>query len=205
MLENNIAEPSSSSWASPCLLVPKSDNTLRFCSDFRKVNSVTKPDAFPLPRMDDCIDEVGSAKFVSKFNLLKGYCQVPLSKRAQEISASVAPSGLYSYKVMPFGLRNAPAKFQHLMNMVVGDLDGCAVYLDDVVVYSDSWTSHVLQIRQLFEQLAAVNLTVNLAKCKFVRATVTYLGHVVGQGQVRIMHAKVLAVEQFPHQQQKKS
>ena len=74
MLVNRVAEPSFSSWASPCLLVPKSDNTPRFCSDLdRKVNSVTKPDAFPLPRMDDCIDQVGSAKFVSKFDLLKGY------------------------------------------------------------------------------------------------------------------------------------
>ena len=76
MLENHIAEPCSSSWSSPCLLVPKADNTPRFCSDFRKVNNVTKPDSFPLPRMEDCIDQVGSAKF----DLLKGYWQVPLSK-----------------------------------------------------------------------------------------------------------------------------
>ncbi len=198
MLENHIAEPSSSSWASPCLLVPKSDNTPRFCSDFRKVNSVTKPDAFPLPRMDDCIDQVGSAKFVSKSDLLKAYWQVPLSKRAQEISAFVTPSGLYSYKVMPFGLRNAPATFQRLMNMVVGDLDHCAVYLDDIVIYSDSWTSHLFHIRQLLERLAAAHLTVNLAKCEFAHATVTYLGHVVGQGQVKLVRAKVLAVEHFP-------
>lgn len=73
MLENDMAEPSCSSWASPCLFVPKSDNTPRFCSDFRKVNSVTKPYCFPLPRVEDCIDQVGSAQFVSKFDLLKGY------------------------------------------------------------------------------------------------------------------------------------
>ena len=198
MLENGIAEPSFSSWASPCLLVPKSDNTPRFCSDFRKVNSVTKPDAFPLPRMDDCIDQVGSAKFVSKFDLLKGYWQVPLTRRAQEISAFITPSGLYSYKVMPFGLRNAPATFQRLMNRVVGDLAGCAVYLDDVVVYSSNWDSHVQRIQTLFERLASARLTVNLAKCEFARATVTYLGHVVGQGHVRPVQAKVLVVEQFP-------
>ena len=133
-----------------------------------------------------------------RFDLLKGYWQVPLSKRAQEISAFVTASGLYSYKVMPFGLRNAPAMFQHLMNMVVGDLDNCAVYLDDVVAYSDSWNSHVLHIRQLFERLAAACLTVNPAKCEFAHATVMYLGHVVGQGQVRPVQAKVLAVVQFP-------
>lgn len=179
MLENGIAEPSSSSWASPCLLVPKSDGTLRFCSDFRKVNAVTKPDSFPLPRMDDCIDQVGSAKFVSKLDLLKGYWQVPLSNRAREIAAFVTPRDLYSYSVMPFGLRNAPATFQRLMNHVIGDMQGCAVYLDDVVLYSDTWDVHLKRMRELFIRLAEARLTVNLSKCEFARATVTYLGRVV--------------------------
>ena len=135
MLENNIAEPSCSSWASPCVLVRKPDQTFRPCTDFRKVNNGTKPDSFPLPRIDDCVDQVGSAKFVSKFDLLKGYWQVPLSKQAREIAAFITTSGLYSYSVMPFGLRNPPATFQRLMNMVVAGLEGCAVYLDDVVIY----------------------------------------------------------------------
>lgn len=111
MLDNEIAEPSNSSWASPCLLAQKPplfDSALIF----RKVNSVTKPDFFPLPRMEDCVDQVGYAKFVSKFDLLEGYWQVPLSPRAQEISALRTHTGLYSYKVMPFGLRNAPATSQ---------------------------------------------------------------------------------------------
>lgn len=172
MLKNNIAVPSASSWASLCILVPKSDKTPRFCTDLRKVNSVTKPDSFPLPRVDDCVDLVGSAKFVSKFDLLKGYWQVPLSPHAQEISAFITPSGLYSYTVMPFGLRNAPATFQRLMNRVVSGLEGCTVYLDDVVVCSETWHSHPIQrIRALFDRLAAAHLTVNLAKCEFARAS----------------------------------
>jgi len=101
MLDNGIAQPSSSSWASPCLLVPKSDNTPRFC--FRKVNHVTKPDSFPIPRVEDYVDQVGSAKYVSKFDLLKGYWQVPLLERAREIAAFITPAGLYAYKVMPYG------------------------------------------------------------------------------------------------------
>ena len=137
LLENNIVLPSTSSWASLCILVPKPDKTLRFCTDFRKVNSVTVSDSFPLPSMDDCIDQVGSAKFVSKLDRLKGYWQVPLSKHAQDISAFVTPTGLYSYTVMPFGLRNSPATFQCLMNRVVSGLEGCSVYLDDMVIYSD--------------------------------------------------------------------
>lgn len=204
MLDNNIAVPSSSSWASPCILVPKPDKTPRFCTDMRKVNSVTKSDSFPLPRMDDCIDRVGSAKFVSKFDLLKGYWQVPLSKRAQEIAAFITPTGLYSYTVMPFGLKNAPATFQRLMNRVVSGLEGCSVYLDDLVIYSDTWHSHLQRIRALFDRLAEAHLTINLAKCEFAMATVTYLGHVVGQGCVAPVQAKVLAVEKYPQPTTKK-
>ena len=121
-----------------------------------------------------------------------------------EISEFVTPSGLYLYKVMPFGLRNAPATFQRLVNMVVGDLDSCAVYLDNEVGCSDSWNSHVLHTRQLFERLAAACLTVNRAKCHFAHATVTYLEHAVGQGQVRPVQAKMSAVEQFPTPTMKK-
>ena len=148
LLDNGLAVPSSSSWASPCILVGKPDMTDRFCTDYRKVN-VTKPDSFPLPRMEDCVDAVGSARFVSKFDLLKGYWQVPLTPRAQEISAFITPSGLYSYKVMSFGLRNAPATFQRLMNGVVAGLEGVAVYLDDVVVYSDTWEQHIDRIHAM--------------------------------------------------------
>ena len=191
MLENNIAEPYASSWSFPCLLVKKSDGTFRPCTDLRKVNKLTKPDSFPLPRMEDCVDQVGSAKFVSKFDLLKGYWQVPLTPRAREIASFITPSGLYSYKVMPFGLRNAPATFQRLMNKVVSGLVGCAVDLDDVVVYSDTWEDHLQRIQALFDRLALASLTVNLAKCEFAKATVTYFGKVVGHGKVRPVRAKV--------------
>lgn len=103
---------------------------------WEKVNLVTKPDSFPLPPMDNCIDQVGSMKFMSKFDLLKGYWQVPLSKRAQEIAVFVTPSGFYWYAVKPFGLRNAPATFQRLINCVVAGLESFSVYLDDLVIYS---------------------------------------------------------------------
>ena len=99
---------------------------------------------------------------------------------------------------MSFGLRNALATFQHLMNQVVPHLEGCAVYLDDVVVYSDSWEQHLHRIRQLFTRLSQANLTVNLAKCEFARAMVTYLGKVVGQGFVRPVRTKVLAIDNYP-------
>ena len=131
------------------------------------------------------MNEVGAAKFVSKFDLLIGYWQVPLTPRVQEISAFITPSGLFSYNVMGFGLHNTPATLQRLMNMVVKGLDGCAVYLDDVVIYSNTWDDHLSHIQDLFERLEKANLTINLAKCEFAKAMVTYLGKVVGQGHVR--------------------
>lgn len=100
MLENGIVEPSSSSWASPCLPIKKSDGSPHFCTDYQKVNEVTKLDAYPLPCLEDCVDQVGSAQFVSRLDLLKGYWQVPLSESAKEISTVITPFGLFSYTVM---------------------------------------------------------------------------------------------------------
>lgn len=160
------------------------------------------------------MDQVGAATFVSKFDLLKGYWQVPLSKRAHEMPLFVTPSGLFSYTVMPFGLRNAPATFQRLMNLVVGDMPGCVVYLDDVVVYSDTWDEHLQHIAELFKRLKAAGLSINLTKCgkafwecwegNFGKATVVYNGHVVGQGCIRPVQAKVEAVQTFPVPQMKR-
>ena len=139
MLKNDIIEESQSNWSSPCILVQKHDGGFRFCTDFRKVNDKTKSDSFPIPRITDCIDQIGNAKFVSTFDMLKGYWQVPLTQRAREISAFVTPSGLYQYKVMPFGMKNAPATFQRMVNKLVRDIDGCEGYIDDVVIFSDNW------------------------------------------------------------------
>ena len=143
MLENDFIQPSNSSWSSSCILVPKPDRSYRMCTDYRKVNSVTKTETFPIARMDDCIDKVGKAKYVRKFDLLKGFWQVPLTDRANEISGFVTPYGLYQYKVMPFGMKNSPASFQRLINKVIADHEGCEAYIDDVIIYNDTWEEHL--------------------------------------------------------------
>ncbi|XP_071943657.1 uncharacterized protein [Antedon mediterranea] len=168
MIKNDIIEPSCSAWSSPCILVPKPDKSYRFCTDYRKVNAKSTTDSYPIPRIDDCIDRVGSAKFVSKFDLLKGYWQIPLTERAKEVSAFVTPMGLYQYKVMPFGLKNAPATFQRL------------------------------RIKALFDRLTAAKLTVNLVKSEFSCAEIVFLGHKVGCGKEKPLSAKIKAVCDFP-------
>ena len=198
MLKNDIIEESQSNWSSPCILVPKHDGGFRFCTDFRKVNDKTKSDSFPIPRIADCIDQIGNAKFVSTFDMLKGYWQVPLTQRAREISAFVTPSGLYQYKVMPFGMKNAPATFQRMVNKLVRDIDGCEGYIDDVVIFSDNWSDHICQIERFFQIMREAKLTINLMKSEFGKATVKYLGHIVGQGQVRPLDAKIQTIVKYP-------
>nr|XP_054605867.1 uncharacterized protein LOC129166739 [Nothobranchius furzeri] len=112
LLEHGLAKPSTSSLSSPCLLENKPDGSYRFVTDYRKLNAKTVPDSFPLPRVEDCVDSVGSATFVTKLDLLKAYWQVPLTPFASKVSAFVTPDNLLQYTVLPFGLRNAPATFQ---------------------------------------------------------------------------------------------
>ncbi|XP_071845114.1 uncharacterized protein [Apostichopus japonicus] len=198
MLKHDIIEPSDSEWSSPCILVPKPDGSFRFCTDYRKVNTVTRTDSYPIPRVDDCIDRIGNARFVTKFDLLKGYWEIPLTDRAKRVSAFVTPDGLFQYKVMPFGMKNAPATFQRLLNNITASLENCEVYIDDIIVYSNSWYEHVTRIRSLFEKLTEANLTVNLVKSEIAHANVIFLGHVVGQGEVKPVKAKVEAIDKYP-------
>ena len=126
--------------------------------------------------MDDCIANTGQAKFVTKFDLLKGFWKIPLTNRAKEISAFVTPDGLYQYKVMHFGMKNSPATFQRLINMKITGLDNCKAYIDDAIIYSEEWDQQIKTIREFFERLSKAKLTINLAKSEFCHATLTFLG-----------------------------
>ena len=140
ILQNKIIESCHSNWSSPCILVPKPGETYCFCTDFRKLNAVTKAGSFPLLRIEDCIDKIGRAKYVTTLDLLKGYWQVPLTNRAKELSAFVTPQGLYQYCVMPFSMKNAMATFQRMVTRIVG---GCEAYIDDLIIYADSWEEYI--------------------------------------------------------------
>ena len=198
LLRHGLARPSNSPWASPCILVPKEDGNFRFCTDYRKVNQVTIKDSYPLPLIDDIIDSVGQAKFVTKIDLLKGYYQVGLTERAKLISAFITPFGLFQYEVMAFGLTNAPSTFQRLVNFIIQDLEGIYCYLDDILIIAETWKEHVLRLRSLFLRLEAAGLTINLKKSVFCKATVTYLGHIVGNGNVRPKTANIEVILNYP-------
>ena len=116
MLENGIIEVSTSDWASPIVLVKKKDGSLHLCVDYRRLNSVSQFDAYPMPRVDDLIDQIGQAKFISTLDLTRGYWQVPVAEEARHKTAFITPFGLFQFIVMPFGLSGAPATFQWMMD-----------------------------------------------------------------------------------------
>ncbi|XP_068237201.1 uncharacterized protein [Palaemon carinicauda] len=185
LLKHGLAEESHSEWASPCILVDKPDGSARMCTDYRKVNNVTIKDSYPMPRVEDIIDNVAKFPFLSKIDLLKGYYQIELDKDSRNIAAFVTPHGLYNYKVMPFGLCNAPLTFQRQMNYILKDLEGVFVYLDDIIIVGETWEDHIKKVYDVFKRLLKFNVTINLAKCEFGKTTVQYLGHGIGSGHVR--------------------
>ena len=199
MLADGIVEPSMSEWAAPIVLVKKKDGLFRFCVDYRKLNSVSRVDAYPMPRMDELIDNLGQAQFVTTLDLTRGYWQVPMSEESRAKTAFTTGFGLYQFRVMPFGLQGAPATFQRMMDQLLMGLEGyTAAYLDDLVIFSESWPDHLEHIQRVLQRLREAGLTVKPKKCQFGMKECVYLGHVVGNGTVKPEHGKLEAVQNFP-------
>ena len=199
LLDLGIVEPSESLWASPIVMVPKSDGTLRLCTDFRKVNAVTQADPFPLPRVEDLLDRIGHYRYLTKLDMTRGYWQVPQDDPSVPISAFVTPFGHFQWRYMAFGLRNAGATFSRLVSKLLHGLESfCAAYLDDVVIYSDTWQEHLQNIKTVFDRIRQAKLTLNRRKCCFAAAEVDYLGHHVGLGKVQPKAQKVQALLEYP-------
>ena len=185
MLEGGIIEPSASEWCSPMVIIKKNNGALRICVDYRKLNSVSQVDAYPMPRIDEILDQLGKPQFISTMDLTRGYWQVPVEQKALHKTTFYTPFGLYQFKMMLFGLQGAPATFQRLMDHVIREMNGFAsAYLDDLIIYSSSWADHVGHLRRVLERLVGAGLTVKLSKCQFGMSKCTYLGHVIGSGCV---------------------
>jgi hypothetical protein len=200
MLAEGVIEPSDSPCSSPIVLAKKKDGKHRFCIDFRKVNEVTRKDAYPLPFINVILDKLRRARYISTIDVKSGYWQVPLTPASKPITAFMVPSrGLYQFRVMPFGLHSAPATFQRLMDRVMGpELDPyCFAYLDDIVVLGETFEQHLEVLQEVFRRLRAANLRLNPDKCQFGRRSLTYLGHVVTAAGIRTDPDKVAAIQQL--------
>ena len=181
MSKQGVIEPSASTWSSPVVLVKKKDGSLRFCVDYRKLNDVTVKDSYPLPRIDDSVEALAGARWFSTLDLKSGYWQVELDDQAKEKTAFSIGTGLWQFTVMPFGLSNAPATFERLMEQVLAGLplNTALIYLDDVLVARRTFAEHIANLRVVFQRFRRASLKLNPKKCSLLQKQVKYLGHVV--------------------------
>ncbi|GFU29205.1 retrovirus-related Pol polyprotein from transposon 412 [Trichonephila clavipes] len=199
MKNNDVIEPSSSPWASPIVLVRKKDGSTRFCVDYRRLNDATKKDSYSLPRIDDTLDTLAGNTWFSTLDIKSGYLQVEPHPDDKEKAAFTTGQGLWKFKVMPFGLCNAPATFECLMETVLGGLsyEACLVYLDDNIIVGLSFEEHLKNIRRVLQKLKEANLKLSPSKCHLFRREVTYLGHIISAEGVRTDPDKISAVKDW--------
>ena len=198
MEKDGVVRRSTSPWASPLHMVPKKDGSWRPCGDFRRLNLVTEPDRYPLPKMLDFADRLSGCTVFSKIDLRKGYWQVPVHPDDISKTAVITPFGLYEFLRMAFGLRNAGASFQRMMDRVIRGLTFVYCYLDDLRVASRSAEEHINHLRILFQRLQQFGLVINLEKCVFMVSEIEFLGHHVSARGALPLSSNVEAVKTFP-------
>ena len=201
MAEQGIIEPSTGPWSSPILMVMKPDNTIRFCCDYRKLNSVTRKDSQPLPRIDDTLDALAGSKWFSTLDLKSGFWQVGVAEKDREKTAfSIHGSELWQFKVMPFGLCNSPATFERLMEKVLSRLTWrkCLLFIDDIIVYSKTFDEHIENLDKVFERLREAKLKLSPQKCVLFQKQVSFLGHTISENGVSTDPKKIQDVINWP-------
>lgn len=200
MLSAGIVELSHSGWASPVVLVPKKDGSLRFCVDYRKVNAIIENDANPLPNITEILESLSGASIFSTTDLKIGYWQVSMDQESKSKTGFITPSGLFQFNVMPFGLKNVPATFQRLMECVLGELRGttCFVYTDDIIIYPPSVALHFFDLQAVLYKLEMAGLMINLKKSQLCLQEITFLGYVVSTRGISADPSKVEAIQSYP-------
>lgn len=201
MLADGIIEPSHSEWSSPIVMMKKPNGTYRFCLDFRKVNGVSKKDAYPLPNMSGILDKLRAARYISTIDLSQAYFQIPLEKKSHEITAfSVPGKGLFHFLRMPYGLTGASATFQRLVDKLIGpEMEPHTfAYLDDIVIATTTFEEHLEWLKRVFTKIIAAGLKINPEKCEFCRSQVRYLGFLVQKDGLSVDPEKAQPLLDYP-------
>lgn len=194
MLKMDIIELSDSPYAAPVVLVKKRDSSYRFCVDYRQINKVTVLDSEPMPNPEEMFSKLAGYRYFSKLDLSKGYWQVPMSSEAKHKTAFVCPAGLFQFKVMSFGLVNAPATFSRLMRILLRGMENTDNFLDDVLIFTHTWEGHLVVIRELLNRLSKANLTARPTKCGIGWTSIECLGHMVGEDRLQPLPSKIKAI-----------
>lgn len=199
LIDEGIVVPSMSDWAFPVVMMFKPSGEMRMCIDYRMLNACTKGDAYPLPIIEDIFQGMQDANFFSVIDLKSGFYQVKLHEESREKTAFVTPEGLYEFVAMPFGLKNAPATFQRIMNVVLTGLKerGVCVYIDDIVVFTNDYDSHLDLLQEVFIRFKNAGLFINIKKSRFLRPSIVYLGYKIGGGKMSIDESRREAINRL--------
>ncbi|KAJ9522447.1 hypothetical protein QJQ45_008252 [Haematococcus lacustris] len=200
LLAKGLIEPSSSPYAAPVLFVQKKSGELRMCIDYRQLNKITIRDQYPLPRIDDLFDQLAGKTVFSSLDLQAGYHQIRIPAEDVPKTAFRTPMGHYQFKVLCFGLTNAPATFQRVMNEAFAEvINDCAlVYLDDILVMSKDSEEHLVHLRRVFDLLRKNKFYAKLSKCEFMQRTLKFLGHIISAHGISVDPCKVTAISEWP-------
>ena len=200
MQEQGVIEPCNSEWASNVVLVKKKDGSVRFCVDYRKLNLLTRKDAYPLHRIDRCLDTLSGSSWFSTFDLRSGFHQVKVHPKDVNKTTFISHRGTFRFPKMPFGLCNAPATFQRLMDTVLTNLNFeiCLAYLDDIILFSHDLESHLERLQRLLDRLREANLKLKPSKCQILQRQVHFLGFTVSRHGVGTDPEKVEAIKNWP-------
>jgi len=200
MLQSGMIQPSTSAFSSPVLLVRKKDRSWRFCVDYRLLNSLTVKSKFPIPVIDELLDELSSARWFTSLDLRAGFNQIRLAPGEEHKTAFQTHWGHFEWTVMAFGLTGAPNTFQGAMNVTLKPLlRKCVlVFFDDILIYSKNLEEHVEHIRQVFHLLAKDNWLLKRSKCQFARQSIAYLGHVINAERVATDPSKIQSIHSWP-------
>ena len=203
-LQQGLIEKSKSAWATPHVIVKKKDGTRRVAWDFRGVNEVTVDDMYPMPRVDEILDEMTHSRIFTSLDMMWGYWQIPMKQVDKEKTAFRTREGLYHWKVMPFGLKNAPATFQRVMNHILRGIKGVRPYIDDVMIHTPDEEGHLRTLETVFDRLQHAGMVCKLKKCAFARTETEFLGFIVGGGKVKMQPILVEKILGLPEPTNKK-